>query len=582
MCHLALLSLLAPAAYVTAAEAAFRRLDSAFAPPGTLFHQPAKRHALSSLREALHKGTAEAVLLTREPATDTAMQQWTGTFTLPTEHHQPAADSSSGREQYNWLQAWYPVLLSESADRGRAHAVRVLGSSFCVWHDGNAWRCYVDRCPHRLAPLSEGIVDKYQHTITCAYHGWAFGGPDGKCLDIPQAKNTNVKFATKNKRACAQAVPCQVRQGLVWIWLDLSPEGLALANVTEPAVVPELDEPAFKKTEAEGRHMFYMRDMPYGCEALLENAIDPSHVPVTHHNALTLQGARMSRTTTKPLDMVLKERDVSMREGFTTIVRSGGSKAFDSYTVSFMPPGRLMYRTQKGDRINYSIFYCVPQEPGRSRFFLRAASTLPQPYDWLPQWVRHTWETAFLNQDMVFPHEQERHLLNLKAAMESDSPHEATVDRLYYMPAAADVPIRAVRRWLQRFSYPGVIPNFININPVLKGSSALGPAERSRERLLTAWDSHTKYCPYCRGAYRNLTLIKYFAIGVALLSSSSSFAAIMLRRVGMSGTLALSAALGGLLARWLHVFTRRFVYEDFSHQLNQEDYILAANRLRNL
>ena len=37
---------------------------------------------------------------------------------------------------------------------------------------------------------------------------------------------------------------------------------------------------------------------------------------------------------------------------------------------------------------------------------MRAASSIPQKYDIIPHFVRHMWETYFLNQDMVFPHQQ--------------------------------------------------------------------------------------------------------------------------------------------------------------------------------
>ncbi len=41
---------------------------------------------------------------------------------------------------------------------------------------------YLDRCPHRLVPLSAGTVAG--GTLRCAYHGWAFTA-DGHCVDLP-------------------------------------------------------------------------------------------------------------------------------------------------------------------------------------------------------------------------------------------------------------------------------------------------------------------------------------------------------------------------------------------------------------
>ena len=42
-----------------------------------------------------------------------------------------------------------------------------------------------DACPHRLAPLSDGRIDKWGR-LQCAYHGWCFNG-SGHCKLIPQA-----------------------------------------------------------------------------------------------------------------------------------------------------------------------------------------------------------------------------------------------------------------------------------------------------------------------------------------------------------------------------------------------------------
>jgi pheophorbide a oxygenase len=65
--------------------------------------------------------------------------------------------------------------------------MQILGRKVVVWYDKEAaaWRTFLDMCPHRLAPLSEGRIDE-QGCIQCCYHGWSFKG-DGSCARIPQA-----------------------------------------------------------------------------------------------------------------------------------------------------------------------------------------------------------------------------------------------------------------------------------------------------------------------------------------------------------------------------------------------------------
>ena len=62
-----------------------------------------------------------------------------------------------------------------------------LGQTLVAWWDKSAeqWRVFADRCPHRLAPLSEGRIEP-DGNLMCAYHAWKFAG-DGSCVALPQA-----------------------------------------------------------------------------------------------------------------------------------------------------------------------------------------------------------------------------------------------------------------------------------------------------------------------------------------------------------------------------------------------------------
>jgi phenylpropionate dioxygenase-like ring-hydroxylating dioxygenase large terminal subunit len=66
--------------------------------------------------------------------------------------------------------------------------LQILGRKVVIWYDKqlSKWQTFVDMCPHRLAPLSEGRIDE-QGCLQCCYHGWSFKG-DGSCARIPQAQ----------------------------------------------------------------------------------------------------------------------------------------------------------------------------------------------------------------------------------------------------------------------------------------------------------------------------------------------------------------------------------------------------------
>jgi hypothetical protein len=54
----------------------------------------------------------------------------------------------------------------------------------CVCHNMcDRWHCFEDRCPHRLAPLSEGRLEPTTGNLMCSYHGESGeGGGRGRSL----------------------------------------------------------------------------------------------------------------------------------------------------------------------------------------------------------------------------------------------------------------------------------------------------------------------------------------------------------------------------------------------------------------
>lgn len=79
----------------------------------------------------------------------------------------------------------------QDMDPSIPHPLTILGQPVVLWYDRNEakWRCFLDQCPHRLAPLSEGRIDE-EGRLQCSYHGWSFEGRGG-CSCIPQV---NIKY----------------------------------------------------------------------------------------------------------------------------------------------------------------------------------------------------------------------------------------------------------------------------------------------------------------------------------------------------------------------------------------------------
>ena len=103
---------------------------------------------------------------------------------------------------------WYVAAWSHEI--GRAPLGRRIAGEPIVFYrtEGGQPVAFEDRCPHRLAPLSLGIV--MGDDLRCGYHGAAFG-PDGVCTHVPGNPLP--------KGARVRRYPLVEKWGWTWIWL---------------------------------------------------------------------------------------------------------------------------------------------------------------------------------------------------------------------------------------------------------------------------------------------------------------------------------------------------------------------------
>ena len=185
------------------------------------------------------------------------------------------APDNNAFADFSWTRQWYPMAFADVTDRTIPHRLELFGQPFVLWWDqiANKWCAMSDSCPHRAAPLSEGRIDE-QGQIECPYHGWCFNGA-GACTKIPQAA---AKDDAMLARCGGIAYSVQERQGLIWVWGEI---GGRVAP--DPSTIPTceaLEDPSFCWIDVS-------RDMPYSADMLLENVLDSSHVPFTHHQTIS-------------------------------------------------------------------------------------------------------------------------------------------------------------------------------------------------------------------------------------------------------------------------------------------------------
>jgi len=157
---------------------------------------------------------------------------------------------------------WVPLASTYELDPDRPTPVSFLGQRYVVYrNNGGEWVVMDDACPHRLAPLSEGRIDRETDRIECAYHGWSFES-SGRCARIPQATDAAAAASLRSPRSCVSSYSTRVEKSVLFAWLW--PEDL-LGHVADEAAQPET-----MLAGVDPEASTYTRDLPYGWDTLLE------------------------------------------------------------------------------------------------------------------------------------------------------------------------------------------------------------------------------------------------------------------------------------------------------------------------
>ncbi len=160
---------------------------------------------------------------------------------------------------------WHPIAasleLKQDADLP-VIPVKLLGERLALFRaEDGSLGLVAERCPHRGAALSYGIVE--DDGIRCPYHAWKFD-KSGQCVDQPaESPDSKMKDGVR-----INAYPVQEMGGLIWAYLG-------------PAPAPLL--PRYESVVRDD----YDRDigvsrMPCNWLQVAENTMDPVHIEYLH------------------------------------------------------------------------------------------------------------------------------------------------------------------------------------------------------------------------------------------------------------------------------------------------------------
>lgn len=182
---------------------------------------------------------------------------------------------------YNWRDQWYALTYADYVPNPSQSAettpASVFGHPLVLWRseDNSIIHCADDVCPHRRAALSEGRVRDGK--LECYYHGWQFQGKAnatdqtkaGDCTFIPQlATGASIPGA-----ACLTMRDCRIVEGIVWVWM-----GNDIPTKDVPKQGDSLD-PLTGERDGFFLNNFQI-DLPYDHSYLVENLLDPAHIPI--------------------------------------------------------------------------------------------------------------------------------------------------------------------------------------------------------------------------------------------------------------------------------------------------------------
>lgn len=482
-----------------------------------------------------------------------------------------AADEVSDEEApYDWFKNWYPIQTVFNLEKDRPNRLQLLDKWLVVWkgHSGN-WIVMDDECPHRMAPLSEGRIEK-DGNLLCSYHAWRFN-ESGKCVRIPHAEDEKAhEVACNSPRSAVQTYPVQARAGLLWVWPDASPTRFEDAASSMIPMDDDLVRHCEEKT-IDGDQWF-QRVVPYNHDVIMENVLDPSHFIVSHHGSFPL----LNRYEAKPLKM--KPTAPIMEGAFCTYEHDAVLPLHDYGRCELRLPIHTILENSKGKGDDtwirqHAIITPLTKHLCRAFIYSYTAqmvsgekTTIKSPVLYqLPAWQMHSLFNDVLDGDVAFLHLQDK-MIRRKG-------RDFAASKSFYVPSSADVMVMLYRKWFEGPGRSG--EQFGNATPYDES------VDMKYVEYLNRYEQHTIHCKACMNALNRFNFVigalKYLAIsavvaGTCLVMGMFDGTPLYWKNVIQNRKVILSFGAAAVLtvARLLlqRFVTRSFYYKPWAHPDN--------------
>ncbi|KAJ3177521.1 hypothetical protein HK101_010219 [Irineochytrium annulatum] len=296
--------------------------------------------------------------------------------------------------------------------------MKLLDDPIVLYRDPitNAAVCFADKCPHRSAPLSVGrIMDS---KLECRYHGWQFDAGTGVVDRVPSLMPGKKIPVNAKVRVYPTVESC----GWVWVW----PGDM---EKSEAANIPKFYH--MNGGDMKAREGYVDLDIDHSL--LLENFLDPSHLPFTHDKTI----GKRSNATALTLSCEFKEN------GSIHGVRSTPER--EDMIVGefeFHPPSCVALKSNVPTGIMDQTFYSIPLSKGRCRFIWLHRIGFLSLFDtfFLSRWLMDWWYPKYCVRIVMEDYEM------LKGQQERLAQGASAMNA----PVAADLMINTYRNWWRK------------------------------------------------------------------------------------------------------------------------------------
>ena len=249
-----------------------------------------------------------------------------------------------------------------------------------------------------------------------------------------------------------------------------------------PITLPDNIAQYLERITSEGDRIGYIRTLPYDYENLVENLLDPSHVPFSHHGADPyLNRCNGKALSMKPVSPVTPNAMASVE-----YIEPAFGVPFTSF-LEFIDPAFIMYTYPSRDTEKSNpllLLLPLPVRKGQSRVFIKNIQegglsgdklkmSIPMKLMSVTPEIIHSVRNSIQDGDNVFLHMQEQNLMKER--------NGDWTPNTYFTPSSADYMVVNFRNWLRKEG----------------GGGPFGPSENQgtssipRRELLDRYKSYT-------------------------------------------------------------------------------------------